>query len=226
MSGSIVRALHWDSGYEQQFLAVNPIGDEVVLYQTNHEDPASKASELLKVSSRLGFESIQCSSYLGVNKGITGVGTISGNISVFDINSPTSSVLRLRPKQSRPCNALSFNNSNLVAAGFDKGRQDNSLQIWNVEHYSRNSTNDHIKRPMATYLPNEAVLSATFYPDLTHNLVCGSYKFLREIDLRQEQPVFQMASKYTLGLTVDHSKTTFSIRLVRMGRSLSGTAGG
>lgn len=204
MSGSIVRALHWDSGYEQQFLAVNPIGDEVVLYQTNHEDPASKASELLKVSSRLGFESIQCSSYLGVNKGITGVGTISGNISVFDINSPTSSVLRLRPKQSRPCNALSFNNSNLVAAGFDKGRQDNSLQIWNVEHYSRNSTNDHIKRPMATYLPNEAVLSATFYPDLTHNLVCGSYKFLREIDLRQEQPVFQMASKYTLGLTVDH----------------------
>ncbi|KAK6459222.1 uncharacterized protein RJT20DRAFT_143748 [Scheffersomyces xylosifermentans] len=204
MSGSIVRALNWDAGYEQQFIAVNPIGDEVLLYQTNHEDPGIESNDLIKLNSRTGFENIQCSSYSLINRGITGVGSISGNISIFDINSNTSSILKLRPKQNRPCNAISFNNNNLIVGGFDKGRQDNSLQIWNIEHYSRNSTNDHIKRPVTTYLPNEAVLSAIFYPDREGSILCGSYKFLREIDLRTDQPVFQMATKCTLGLTVDH----------------------
>ncbi|ODV78556.1 uncharacterized protein CANTADRAFT_26607 [Suhomyces tanzawaensis NRRL Y-17324] len=204
MSGSIVRAFNWDEGYEKQFFAVNPIGDEVILYQTNHQDPGVGTNDLIKVNSRSGFENIQCSSYSSVIKGIAGVGSINGNVSIFDISSPTSSILKLRPKQSRPCNSISFNNKNLVAAGFDKGRQDNSLQIWNIEHYSRKSTNDHIKRPINTYVPNEAILSIIFYPEHESNLVCGLYKFLREIDLRLDQPVFQMASKYTLGLTVDH----------------------
>ncbi|KAK6461456.1 elongation factor 2 [Scheffersomyces coipomensis] len=205
MSGSIVRALNWDNGgYEQQFLAINPIGDEVLLYQTNHEDPGTESNDLIKINSRSGFENIQCSSYSLINKGLTGVGSITGNISIFDINSNTSSILKLRPKQNRPCNSISFNNSNLIVAGFDKGRQDNSLQIWNIEHYSRSSTNNHIKRPAVSYLPNEAVLSAIFYPDRESSILCGSYKFLREIDLRVDQPTFQMATKCTLGLTVDH----------------------
>lgn len=204
MNGSIVRALDWDNGYEQQFLAVNPNGDEVILYQTNHDN--SNLNELIKLGSRRGFENIQCSSYLSSSRGITGVGSITGMISIFDINSDTSSVLKLKPKQNRPCNAISFNNNNLVAVGFDKGRQDNSLQIWNIEHYSRNSTNDHIKGPLSAYLANEAILSISFYSDLESGLLCGSYKFLREIDLRQDQPVFQMASKYTLGITNDHFK--------------------
>ncbi|KAK6205504.1 elongation factor 2 [Scheffersomyces amazonensis] len=204
MSGSIVRALNWDIGYEQQFLAINPIGDEVLLYQTNHEDPGTESNDLIKINSRAGFENIQCSAYSIINKGLTGVGSISGNISIFDINSNTSSILKLKPKQNRPCNSISFNHSNLIVGGFDKGRQDNSLQIWNIEHYSRNSTNDHIKRPVATYLPNEAILSAIFYPDRESSILCGSYKFLREIDLRSDQPAFQMATKCTLGLTVDH----------------------
>lgn len=202
-----MRALNWDSGYEQQFLAVNPIGDEVLLYQTNHEDPGIESNDLIKLNSRTGFENIQCSSYSMINRGITGVGSISGNISIFDINSNNSSILKLRPKQNRPCNAISFNSSNLIVAGFDKGRQDNSLQIWNIEHYSRNSTNEHIKRPVATYLPNEAILLSIFYPDREGSILCGSYKFLREIDLRVDQPIFQMATKCTLGLAVDHFRT-------------------
>lgn len=204
MSGTIVRALNWDNDFEQQFIAINPIGDEVVLYQTNHEDPGLESNELIKKNSRAGFENIQCSSYSQQNRGITGVGLLNGNISIFDVLSDTSSILMLRPKQNRPCNSISFNNNNLVVGGFDKGRQDNSLQIWNIEHYSRNSTNDHIKRPMTTYIPNEAIISTIFYPDRESSLVCGSYKFLREIDLRQEQPVFQMSTKYVLGLTIDH----------------------
>lgn len=207
MSGSIVRALNWDEGYEQQFIGINPIGDEVILYQTNHEDPSIETNDMLKVTSRTGFDNIQCLSYSYFQKGLLSVGQINGNISIFDITAPNSPVLRLKPKQGRPCNSLSFNNGDLIVAGFDKGRQDNSLQIWNIEHYSRTGNNDHIKRPTQTYIPNEAVLSTIFYPDQQYNLLCGSYKYLREIDLRSDQPSFQMATKCTLGLNIDPFQT-------------------
>jgi len=205
MTGTITRALNWDNVYEQQFIAVTPMGDEVLLYQTNHEDPGIESNSMLKLYSRSGFENIQCSSYSDINKGIVGVGSINGNISIFDIYSPNSSILSLRPKQNRPCNSVSFGNQNLVVAGFDKGRQDNSLQIWNIETYSSSGNNgSSLKRPLATYLPNEAILSTVFYPDQNSNVICGSYKFLREIDLRLDQPVFQMATKCTLGLQIDY----------------------
>ncbi|KAG7664459.1 uncharacterized protein J8A68_002015 [[Candida] subhashii] len=209
MSGSIVRAQNWDNGYEQQFVAVNPMGDEVLLYQTNHEDPGIESNGMIQINNRTGFENIQCSSYSNLNRGIVGVGSINGTISIFDINSATSSILYLNPKQNRPCNVISFNNNNLILAGFDKGRQDNSLQIWNIEHYSHTGNNSHIKRPLSTYLPNEAILSATFYPESHSSIICGSYKFLREIDLRSDQPVFQMATKCTLGLSIDHFQHHF-----------------
>ena len=202
MSGSIIRALNWDVGYEQQFVAVNPIGDEVLLYQTNHSDASLESNDIVKLTSRSGFENIQCSSYSKINRGIVGVGSINGYVSVFDINSTDSSILKLRAKQNRPCNDISFNNSNLIVAGFDKGRQDSSLQVWNIEHYASQKSNDHIKSPMSSFIPNEAILSTTFYPE-SDNILCGSYKFLREIDLRTDQPVFQMATKCTLGINID-----------------------
>ncbi|RCK64511.1 SEH-associated protein 4 [Candida viswanathii] len=204
MTGSITRALSWDNVYEQQFIAVTPLGDEVLLYQTNHEDPGVESNSMSKLYSRAGFENIICSSYSDINKGIVGVGSINGNISIFDIYSPNSSVLSLRPKQNRPCNSISFSNNNLVAVGFDKGRQDNSLQIWSVESYSSAGNNSHLKRPVTTYLPNEAILSTVFYPDQNSNIICGSYKFLREIDLRADQPIYQMATKCTFGLQIDY----------------------
>ncbi|RLV91801.1 SEH-associated protein 4 [Spathaspora sp. JA1] len=206
MSGTIVHALNWDNGYEQQFIAVNPMGDEVILYQTNHDnDPTVESNAIVQLNSRSGFENIQCSSYSKIKRGLVGVGSINGTISIFDINSPTtSSILHLRPKQNRPCNSISFNHNNLIVAGFDKGRQDNSLQIWDIENYSSSGGGGNIKRPLSTYLPNEAILSTAFYPDRESSILCGSYKFLREIDLRSDQPAFQMATKCTLGLTIDH----------------------
>lgn len=202
MSG-VVKALNWDDGYEQQFIVVNPLCDEVILYQTLHKDPNVETNDLVRVQSRSKFDNIQCMSYANNYKGLISVGQINGNVCVFDINTPTSLIVRLKPKQSRPCNCVSFNGQGLVAGGFDKGRQDNSLQIWNIEHYSKSSNNDHIKRPTFSYIPNEAVLSSGFYPDSAFNLLCGSYKYLREIDVRTDQPVFQMATKCTLGIQVD-----------------------
>lgn len=203
MSGTIVRARNWDMGYEQLFVSVSPLGDEVHLYQTNHEDPGIGYNELTKISSRGGFDNIQCSAYSVISPGLTGVGCINGTVHVFDMLTTNSSILKLRPKQNRPCNDISFNNNGWIAVCFDKGRQDSSLQLWNIEHYSRTSDNDHIRRPTYSYLANEAVLSTQFVPELESNVFAGSYKLLREFDMRTDGPLFQIATKCTLGLTFD-----------------------
>ncbi|CAK9439413.1 uncharacterized protein LODBEIA_P35460 [Lodderomyces beijingensis] len=212
MAGSIVRAFNWDDVYEQQFIAVTPSGSEVILYQTNHEDPSVESNSMIQLQSRSGFDNLQCSSYSNTRPGTIAVGSINGTVSIFDIKTPGSSIVNLRPKQNRPCNSITFNRSNLLVAGFDKGRQDNSLQIWDVEESSskdlvKAEDESRVKKPVASFLPNEAVLSATFLPDTDTNVLCGSYKFLREIDLRADQPIFQMATKCTLGLMVDPFQT-------------------
>ncbi|WEJ96253.1 hypothetical protein PSN45_003789 [Yamadazyma tenuis] len=188
MSGTIIRA-NWDNGqHTQHFVAVTPLGDEIILYTTD-------ADTISPTVSRGGFDNISCSTYSQFQHGFTAVGQINGTVGVLDMTDNSSTVIRLRPKQSRPCNAVSFSHS-LVAAAFDKGRQDTSLQIWSLDSESR-------QMPVHSYVPNEAVLSALFYPDRPDHLLCGSYKYLREFDIRAEVPAFQLAAKCTLDLAVD-----------------------
>ncbi|KAI5950490.1 hypothetical protein KGF57_004305 [Candida theae] len=202
---SITRAANWDNVFEQQFIAIPPAADEVVLYQTSHEDSNIESNTIVPIKSMGGFDNIQCSSYLTTRPGMIGVGSINGNISIFDINTSSPPVLHLHPKQTRPCNTISFNNSNLIVAGFDKGRQDNSLQIWDIHDYSKTgggAANEKTSHgSLSSYIPNEAVLSTVFFSET--NVLCGSYKFLREVDTRADQPIYQIATKCTSGLMVD-----------------------
>ncbi|KAI5952838.1 hypothetical protein KGF54_003705 [Candida jiufengensis] len=214
MAGSITRALNWDNVYEQQFIAVTPQGDEVILYQTNHENTTSESNSMIQLSSRTGFDNISCSSYSITKHGIIGVGSQHGSISIFDINSPTLPTLHLRPKQSRLCNSISFNNSNNIVVGYEKGKNDNALQIWDIEEYSSNTLNNihgisNDKRPVSSYISNESVLSAIYYTNSSSNILCGTNKYLREIDTRIEQPVFQLSTKCTMGIIIDPFQSHF-----------------
>lgn len=213
MSGSIVRAINWDVGYEQRFLAVNPLRDEVSLYQTQHDNPPVESNDIAKTHSYTNIEQIQCLSYLRPHVGWTGVGTMDGIVHIFDVTKPTSPSLRLRTKHNRPCNSLSFNDASLVAASFDKSRQDNSLQIWdlvkhtNIFSASTEGADSVMARPSHGYLSNEATLSTVFnLGELSGmQLMAGSYKLLREFDLRDSSPmpIYQVATKCTLRITLD-----------------------
>lgn len=214
MSGTIVRALNWDVGYEQRFLAVNTLGDEVTVYQTHHDDPGVESNDIMKVHSHGGIEHIQCMLYLRAHVGWTGVGTMDGNVHIFDIVKPGAPTLRLRLKHNRPCNSLTFNNNSLVAASFDKLRQDNSLSVWDIAKHTRIFSDAleldelHLVRPQFGYLANEATLLALFNASDPSGmlLMAGGYKILREFDLRDSSPapIYQVASKCTMQLTLDH----------------------
>lgn len=213
MSGSIVRALDWDLGYEQRFLAVNPLGDEVTVYQTQRDDPGAESNALVKAYSHNGVDHILCLAYLRSHVGWTAVGTSDGVVHVFDVTSGGRAAQRLRVKHARQCNAVSFNSTTLVAATFDKSRQDASLQVWDVARaaalfLARGSDPGDAAplKPHLGFLPNEASLSAVFnHADASGMLLmAGGYKLVREFDLRDPgQPVYQLATKCTTHITLD-----------------------
>lgn len=211
MSGHIERAYNWDDGYEQRYLAVNPLGDEVILYETNHEDPGVECNDMIKKYSQTDIEHIQCMSYMRLQVGWTGVGTMDGYVHIFDITKKEAPTLKLRSKQNRPCNSISFNDALLVAASFDKSRQDNSLQVWDILKHTRvfgePEDDGRMLRPQHSYLSNEATLLTIFnHSDPSGMLLmAGGYKLLREFDLRElsGSPIYQVATKLTMNITLD-----------------------
>ncbi|KAH3662322.1 hypothetical protein OGAPHI_005573 [Ogataea philodendri] len=199
MSGCVVRAVGWNVGAEERFLGVSPTGETVAIYQTN-KDAESAEDEIKKVYDRGGFDTIQCLQYSKETPGLTGIGQLDGSAHVFDITMPQSSVVTLKPRQSRSCNAISFGENGLVALGYDRGRQDHSVQIWDLQSYSRTGKND-VGQPINSFVPNESVSSLSFCGN--NNIISGSYKLLREFDVRSNQPVYQLGTKCTLHVNVD-----------------------
>lgn len=134
------------------------------------------------------------------------------SVLLFDINNPESQVVKLRSKQSRTCNALAFSDNGILAAGLEKTRNDNCLHIWDVNAVVEGGN----ITPLSTYLPNEIVSSLEFIPR-THNVLCGSYKLLREIDTRSS---VRGASRET-GVRVQEGLAGQPVQVVRWTRTRS-----
>ncbi|VEU22501.1 DEKNAAC103369 [Brettanomyces naardenensis] len=206
MSGSIIRAKGWQIGDEERYIAVHPNGEIVSLYQTDNT-ATNEDGAIVKVVERAGFENIQCLQYSGANTGLVAVGQLDGSCAIFDITNAESAPLTLKPRQARSCNSISFNENGLIAMGYDRGRQDHSIQIWDIRDYV--SDGIHSQKGLGTkvfsYVPNESISSISFCPTEPSNFLAGSYKLLREFDLRAKRPVYQLATRCTLSISVDPS---------------------
>lgn len=113
-----------------------------------------------------------------------------------------SSHIKLRPKHARPCNAVSFSSNGMLAIGLDKVRNDHCLQIWTIDRVSQGDK-EALKSPTYSLLPSDVIISVSFLPQIPSSLLCGSYKFLREFDLRSQSPSVQLATKCVRGISVD-----------------------
>lgn len=120
---------------------------------------------------------------------------------MFNIRNEETAI-KIRPKHSRPCNAVSFNSNGLLAIGLDKVRSDNCLQIWDIDRISQ-TENEAPKTATYSFLPSDVISSLAFVPEMPSSLICGSYKFLREFDLRAQTTTIQLATKYVHGITFD-----------------------
>ncbi|QPG73634.1 hypothetical protein FOA43_000946 [Brettanomyces nanus] len=205
MSGCIARANGWQVGLEEQYLATNPNGEIVSLYQTNSAAP-NEDDTVTKVVEKGGFESIQCIGYSSSNPGLMAVGQLDGSCAVLNIRNNEMTPLTLKPRQARSCNSISFNENGLIAMGYDRGRQDHSIQIWDIRDYARDGVHSDkgIGTKVLSYVPNESISSISFCTTEPNNFLAGSYKLLREFDIRSaEKPVYQLATRCTLNIHID-----------------------
>lgn len=122
-------------------------------------------------------------------------------------------IINLKPRQIRACNSISISRNGLIAQGLDKVRGDNSLLIWDV--LSETKTTDSkgngivISTPLQQLLPNEVVSSVEFIPGNSNLLLCGSYKFMREFDLRTGNTNFQCTGKSAYGIKVNPNNDAY-----------------
>lgn len=204
--GKISRAYGWDEGDVQSFLSINPLGDEVSLYKTQE---GSNEEDVHKAGTKKGFNNVSCLAHSPIVPGLVAVGQEDGYIKVFDISQPHSASLEIRSptglaEHGALSNSISFNTQGLLATGLGKakktGSQQHSLLIYNINHYSKTS-NQEMHQPTFSYINNESVYSNVFYNET--NLLVGTSKFIRDIDIRVSSPVFQISSKTIHGITQD-----------------------
>lgn len=201
MSGSITHARKWDVEGEEQYLAVSPNGEVVTLYETV-STAINDDESIKKLNERTGFENIQCINYSDATPGLTGVGQLDGKCMLFDIRNTTKKPVMLKPLQSRSCNSVSFNENGLVAMGYDRGRQDQSIHVWDINSLQTGDYNGRTSK-IFSCINNESISSLSFCPTEPKNFVTGSYKLLREYDIRSNQPIYQIATRCTLNISVN-----------------------
>lgn len=201
MSGSVIRASGWAVDNEDQYLAVSPSGEAVYLYQTSNKFNKEE-DNIVKLHEKADFENIQCINYSGLTPGLTAVGQLDGRCLLFDIRSPENKSFVLKPLQSRSCNSVSFNERGLIAMGYDRGRQDHSIHVWDIGSLHRGDYGGKTAK-IFNCINNESISSLSFCPTEPRNFVAGSYKLLREFDIRSNQPVYQIATRCTLNITVN-----------------------
>lgn len=220
MAASIVHAFQWDKELDQSIISLSPGRDEIELSKLVQY--SKDESHIEKLDSEADLESVQCFSYNPAQYGIIGVGQSNGIVNIFDIKQ-AGHIAKLRPKQMRPCNAISFNRTGMVACGFDKVRNDNCLNVWDYEHQaigsstqatnvknsSSDNTNSGIRAPVNSYLPNEVVSCVSFLPKNSNTMLCGSHKFIRELDLRSSTPNFQCATKCSHGIQLNPNNDVY-----------------
>lgn len=190
----VVHALEWDSLNDQYFLSTDFVRDTVCVHK----------SELLKnrycttsVQEFSDLGHISCSEYWSSEVGRVCIGTTTGTVRLLNVFD--SSVLSsLIPKQERVCSALSFTPSGLLAAGYDRARNDESIQLWDIQ-------SNLYDRPFMSYLRGESVSSLKFAFSKPTELLCGTYKSIYIIDTRAASKAHNFATKYCHGICINRN---------------------
>ncbi|KAL8853454.1 MAG: hypothetical protein Q9221_001771 [Calogaya cf. arnoldii] len=147
------------------------------------------------------------------DESIVAVGDISGSASVIRLDDSQSSPITLPVRQQRPCNAVAFSKTGLLATGLERVRNDFCLNIWDVSR--RSSENVSIisgpgrssLEPIRKLASSEAITSIRFFLSQPDTLIVGvKGTCIRLYDLRENAgnaPLqFQTASVHNLA--IDH----------------------
>lgn len=199
--GLIKKVTTWSYDELIDYVSVNPTRDEVTHYKV---DPQNEADDsIMKMHTVKDFGSITCLDFSDSEVGLIGVGEKGGYIRLFNIMTGDSPELesidmRARAKQQRCVNTLGINSNGLVAMGLDRSKNDPSLQIWDINYQN---TNSNIINPTFSYCANENIVSSKFLNET--GIIVSSTKFLKEIDIRAPQPIYQHPTRLSYDIKLN-----------------------
>jgi WD repeat-containing protein mio len=146
------------------------------------------------VSKHNDFQSVSAIDWSPKIAGLVAVGGKGGEVQLLRIDDDSNDSITLPLKLQRNCQALAFNTTGLLAVGLDRVRNDQCLQIWDID--KRLSKWDPSKKgwqpqpiapmdPIHKLEPSVSVTSVKFWEDQPQVLVAGiKNQSLRIHDLR------------------------------------------
>ncbi|KAI3343500.1 hypothetical protein F4824DRAFT_10603 [Ustulina deusta] len=146
--------------------------------------------------------------------GLVAIGTASGTISILNLNDNTNHYLEQRLKFTRFCQAIAFNTGTLLAVGLERVRNDQCLQVWDVNRLADIKPNTSwpsldgsvLGDSVYRYEPATTVSSTKFFEDSPKTLVVGiKNQGIRIYDLRDPNgAVVNYQTKCNNNLAIDY----------------------
>ncbi|KAI4237263.1 MAG: hypothetical protein LQ349_002000, partial [Xanthoria aureola] len=204
-------AIRWSPSsdtHEQRFLLVDVTGRSFSHCKVKSYDGKDLQYETLHGTRRAPlFRAFDWSSH---DESIVAVGDISGSATVIRLDDLQSSPIALPVRQQRPCNAVAFSKTGLLATGLERVRAGFCLNIWDLSRRSSEKTTvsspgKSSSEPIRKLASSETITSIRFFlgqPDTFAAGVKGTC--IRLYDLRENvgnAPLqFQTASVHNLAI--------------------------
>lgn len=121
---------------------------------------------------------IQCIGYnFGHPVELVAFGHQDGSVLIHSTTREETMPLRIPAKQQRSCTSVKLNESNLLAIGLDKVRNDSSLVLYDIESQS----------PFSMFAYSEGVSSLAWCQDDPNCVLAGlNYRWIRVVDIRMD----------------------------------------
>ncbi|KAL8670414.1 MAG: hypothetical protein Q9168_005043 [Polycauliona sp. 1 TL-2023] len=206
---SMEAAIRWSPSSdikEQRFLLVDVAGHSFSHCQVKSYDGKDFRYDTLCTNRRVPvFRAFDWSPH---DESIVAVGDISGSATVIQLDDSQAAPTTLPVRQQRPCNAVAFSKTGLLATGLERVRVDFCLNIWDISRRLSESTPTSGKsslEPVRKLASSETITSIKFFLGQPETLAAGvKGTCIRLYDLREHlgnAPLqFQTAAVHNLAI--------------------------
>jgi WD40 repeat protein len=176
--------------------------------------------DYVPVSKATDFQAVTAFDWSPKVSGLVAIGGKGGEVQLLRIDDNSNDRITLPLKLQRSCQAVAFNTTGLLAVGLDRVRNDQCLQIWDVEQ--RLSQWDPSKKgwqsqigsnaePLHKLEPSVSVTSVKCFEDQPQMLVAGiKNSSVRIHDLRDPGgAVITFQTRCNNNIAIDHADTNY-----------------
>jgi WD repeat-containing protein mio len=134
------------------------------------------------ISKHSDFQSVTAFDWSSRVAGLVALGTKDGQVQLLRIDDNSNDCITLPLKLQRTCHAVAFNTTGLLAVGLDRVRNDQSLQVWDINQTLSKwdpskkgwqSIGAFSQDPLYKLEPSSVITSVKFFEDQPQTLVSG-----------------------------------------------------